>query len=145
MLHSTFSRKGGQARSAAKTAANREKARQYWKDVQQGKRPPPRRPKRPPAASELGGLLATFCKRHGITRLEVFGSVARGEERRGSDVDLIATFQATPGLEFFQLEEELGRLLGVPVHLLTAASVETLSNPFRKAAIEAERRVIHEG
>jgi predicted nucleotidyltransferase len=144
MLHSTFSRRGGQARSPAKTAANREKARRYWKEVREGKRPPPRRPRRPPSMDELGRLLSPFCKRHGINRLEVFGSVARGEERRGSDVDLIARFDSVPGLEFFEMEGKLSALLGVPVHLLTGESIEAMTNPFRKAAIEAERCVIYE-
>jgi uncharacterized protein len=144
MLHSTFSRKGGKARSAAKTAANRIKARNFWEDVRQGRRPPPRRPRRPPAAHALADLLVGYCRRKGILRLEVFGSVARGEERRGSDVDLIATFAEQPGMEFFAMESELEALLGVPVHLLTAEAVEQMSNPFRKAAIETERRLIYE-
>lgn len=42
------------------------------------------------------------------------------------------------------MEEELAGLLGVPVHLLSDKSVEQMSNPYRKAAIDAERRVIHE-
>lgn len=144
MLHSTFSRRGGRARSAAKTAANRAKARRYWEEVRQGKRPPPRRPKRPPSAEELPGLLIPFCRRHGIERLEVFGSVARGEERRGSDVDLIATFRKTPGLAFFGMEEELEKLTGVGVHLLTSDAVAAMRNPIRKASIDRERRVIYE-
>lgn len=144
MLHSTFSRKGGQARSAAKTVANREKARRYWKEVREGKRPPPRRPRCPPSLDLLGDLLQPFCKRNGINRLEVFGSVARGEERRGSDVDLIAFFNRVPGLGFFEMEEELAGLLGVPVHLLTDESIHAMRNPYRKSAIEAERRLVYE-
>jgi predicted nucleotidyltransferase len=89
-------------------------------------------------------LLKGFCREHGITRLEVFGSVARGEERRGSDVDLIATFPKSPGLEFFGLEDELEALLGVPVHLMTAEAVEQMTNPVRKGSISADRRIIHE-
>jgi predicted nucleotidyltransferase len=145
MLHSTFSRKGGQARSLAKTLANREKARRYWEDVRRGKCPAPRRPRRPPAADKLGAMLAAYCRRNGIIRLEVFGSVARGEERRGSDVDLIATFREVPGLRFFNMDKELEAILGVPVHLLTAEAVDAMSNPYRKAAINGERKVIHEG
>lgn len=144
MNHKTFSRLGGQARSPAKTRANRAKARRYWEEVRQGKRPSPRRPKSPPSAEELGPLLEAFCREHGIERLEVFGSVARGEGRRGSDVDLIATFSKTPGLEFFGLEDALEAQLGVPVHLMTAAAVDKMANPVRKAAIDRDRRIIHE-
>lgn len=66
------------------------------------------------------------------------------EKRRGSDIDLIARFRVVPRMEFFRMEEELAGLLGVPVHLLSDTSVEQMSNPHRKAAIEAERRVIFE-
>jgi hypothetical protein len=38
-------RLGGAARSSAKTAANREKMRQFWQDVRDGKRKAPKRGK----------------------------------------------------------------------------------------------------
>ena len=37
--------------------------------------------------------LAELCRRYGIARLEVFGSVARGEQRPDSDVDLLYTLE----------------------------------------------------
>jgi predicted nucleotidyltransferase len=39
---------------------------------------------------ELSALLAPIFDRHGIIRAYVFGSLARGEATRRSDVDLIA-------------------------------------------------------
>ena len=38
--------------------------------------------------SLLGGFLPYARDRYGITRLGVFGSVARGEQTEGSDVDV---------------------------------------------------------
>ncbi len=35
--------------------------------------------------------LKPFCEKHHIRRLEVFGSVARGEAMPGSDMDLLVT------------------------------------------------------
>ena len=58
------------------------------------------------AIVEIRRKLAPYCRRHGITQLEIFGSTARGEAGRRSDVDLIATFQLNPGLGFFAMEEE---------------------------------------
>ena len=143
MLQRTFSRKGGQARSARKTRANRAKAASYWKAVREGLASPPRRYRKPPALDEIRRKLAPFCRRHGISRLEIFGSNARGEAGRRSDVDLIATFHVNPGLGFFAMEEEMGSILGVPVHLLTRESVETMSNPYRRESILADARVIY--
>ncbi|MFH1500186.1 MAG: nucleotidyltransferase family protein [Verrucomicrobiota bacterium] len=143
MNHTTLSRKGGRARSAAKTVANRAKAAAYWEAVRAGARPPPRRPKCPPARDLIAKKLAAYCRRHGITRLEVFGSVARGESRRGSDVDLLATFETNPGSRFFTMEADMTELLGVPVHLLTRDAVEQMTNPFRRESILADAKEIY--
>lgn len=48
----------------------------------------------------------------GITRLRVFGSVARGEAGPDSDVDLIADFDVYPGLSYFTMDEKISALLG---------------------------------
>lgn len=130
-------------RSAAKTLANRAKAVAYWEEVRAGKRPAPRRPKSPPTPDIITKKLAGYCRRHGIIRLEVFGSVARGESRRGSDVDLLATFAKNPGSRFFTMEADMTKLLGVPVHLLTRDAVEQMTNPFRRESILADAKEIY--
>jgi uncharacterized protein len=143
--HATFSRKGGKARSLAKTAANRAKSITYWKAVRAGQRTAPRRRRVPPSLEIVAQMLAAYCRAAGITRLEAFGSAARGEAQRGSDVDLIATFDKNPGLRFFTMEDEMAAILGVPVHLLTRESVDQMSNPYRQASILADAQVIYRG
>jgi uncharacterized protein len=145
MNHTAFSRKGGKAHSQAKTAANRVKAVSFWNAVRAGQRPAPRRLRVPPAPEVIARLLAAYCRQAGITRLEAFGSTARGEARRGSDVDLLATFIDNPGLHFFTMESEMAAILGVPVHLLTRDSVEEMSNPYRRESILADAKVIYHG
>jgi uncharacterized protein len=142
--HETFSRKGGKARSAAKTAANRAKAAAFWNAVRIGEKAAPRRLRTPPNPETVAKLLADYCRQAGITRLEAFGSTARGEAKRGSDVDLIATFASNPGLRFFSMEEEMAGILGAPVHLLTRESVDLMTNPFRRESIRADSRVIYD-
>jgi predicted nucleotidyltransferase len=143
--HATFSRKGGRVRSAAKTAANRAKAVAFWNAVRSGEKPVPRRLRTPPAPEAVGTLLADYCRQAGITRLEAFGSTARGEARLGSDVDLLATFAGNPGLRFFTMADEMSAILGVPVHLLTRESVEQMTNPYRRQSILADAREIYRG
>jgi predicted nucleotidyltransferase len=49
----------------------------------------------------------------------VFGSVARGEDREDSDVDLLVTLPE--GIDLFELvavEQQLEDLLGVPVNVV---------------------------
>jgi uncharacterized protein len=143
MNHKAFSQKGGRASSSAKTAANRAKAAAFWDEVRAGKRTAPYRPRVPPSPEAITNLLSSYCREHGIVRLEIFGSTARGDARRGSDVDLLATFAVNPGLSFFSMEEEMAELLGVPVHLLTRDAVEEMSNPYRRTSILAEARAIY--
>jgi predicted nucleotidyltransferase len=130
-------------RSPAKTAANRAKAAAFWNAVRTGEKPAPRRLRTPPAPKVVAKLLTDYCQQAGITRLEAFGSTARGEARRGSDVDLLATFATNPGLRFFTMEEDMAKILGVSVHLLTRDSVEQMSNPYRRQSILADAKVIY--
>ena len=145
MNHAAFSRKGGKVRSQAKTAANRAKAVAFWNAVRTGEKPVPRRLRVPPVPEAIANLLAAYCRQAGITRLEAFGSTARGDAKRGSDVDLLATFAGNPGLRFFTMEDEMAGILGVPVHLLTRDSVDQMSNPYRRASILADAKVIYHG
>lgn len=58
--------------------------------------------------------LADFCRRHGIRRLALFGSVLREDFRPESDVDVLVEFQPNHavGLSLIRMEEELSRILG---------------------------------
>jgi predicted nucleotidyltransferase len=144
MRHTTLSRLGGQARSPAKTAANRAKIVAFWNDVRAGRRPAPRYHRKPPPIEEVADRLAIYCRQHGIARMEIFGSTARGDARRGSDVDLIATFLEHPGMGIVKIEEDLAKLLGVPVDLITREAVEEMTNPLRRESINRDRRLIYE-
>jgi predicted nucleotidyltransferase len=114
----------------------------FWNQVRAGERPAPSHRRVPPAPEAIAEKLAPYCREVGIARLEAFGSIARGEARRGSDVDLIATFAGNPGLRFFAMEAEMAAILGVPVHLLTRDSVEQMTNPYRRESILADAGAI---
>ena len=61
----------------------------------------------------------------GVTNLRVFGSVARGQDRADSDVDLLADLP--PGLSLFglgQVEANLEAILGSRVDLIPAADLK---------------------
>ncbi|MBP9901163.1 MAG: nucleotidyltransferase domain-containing protein [Verrucomicrobia bacterium] len=97
----------------------------------------------PPPVEVIVNRLEPYCREHGIVQLDIFGSVSRGETRPGSDVDLIAKFRKIPGLHYFSMEKEMGRLLGVPVHLLLTEDVDEMTNPYRKVTIQRDRRTIY--
>ena len=69
--------------------------------------------------------LVAAAAAHGVSNLRVFGSVARGEDHPGSDVDLLADFP--PGLSLFglgRLEADLEGILGTRVDLIPAADLK---------------------
>ena len=65
--------------------------------------------------------LASLCRRFQVLELSVFGSVARGEDRDGSDVDLLVTFLPGAIVTLFtlvELQSELAELLRRQVDLV---------------------------
>ena len=84
--------------------------------------------------------LAQLCAEHGVGRLRVFGSMARGEEGPDSDVDLIADFSRPTGyLGLMRFEWALEDLFGRPVDLVTEAGL----SPFMRDDILASAREIY--
>lgn len=71
--------------------------------------------------SELLGVL----RRHRVTNPRLFGSVARGDDHEGSDVDLLVDF--APGTSLFDIigiQMELEEILGVAVDLVPEAGLK---------------------
>jgi len=82
--------------------------------------------------------IEAFCKRHGIGRLALFGSVLRSDFGPDSDVDVLVEFEPgeVPGLiRLGGMAEELSSLLGGRrVDLLTP---EDLSEYFREDVVRS--------
>jgi len=69
--------------------------------------------------SRLRGYLPELGERYGVSALGVFGSYVRGEQRTGSDLDLLVEFERVPTLlEFVDLQYHLSDLLGIKVDLV---------------------------
>ncbi len=64
--------------------------------------------------------LEELCRRYKVAELWVFGSVARGDDRPSSDVDILYVSRpdAQHGWEFYRIQEELEELLGRRVDLV---------------------------
>jgi len=93
--------------------------------------------------------LVKFCRSHPIARLEVFGSVARGEGNVDSDLDLLVTFApGTPkGMAHFafvdDLEKELERLFGCEVDLIEREALEQNPNPMWRKLIFSDAKELY--
>ena len=60
----------------------------------------------------------------GVSRIGVFGSLAKGDFAETSDVDLVIEFDRPIGLRFIELVEQLEQLLGRKVDVLTPAGID---------------------
>ncbi len=87
-------------------------------------------------------VIAEFCRRNGIARLSLFGSILRDDFRPDSDVDVLVDFlpDRTPTLfSIAAMEAEVGGLIGRKVDLRTPRE---LSRYFRDKVI-AQARTLH--
>lgn len=65
-----------------------------------------------------------IASRHGARNLRVFGSVVRGEEGKGSDLDLLIDLEPDRSLlDLVALRQELEALLGIPVDIAEPESL----------------------
>jgi predicted nucleotidyltransferase len=92
--------------------------------------------------------LASICRRHGVVRLEVFGSAAKakGFDPIRSDIDFLVTFEPAfrnDLVSFAELKEELEQLLGRRVDLVEREAVETSRNFIRRRAILNQARTVY--
>lgn len=69
--------------------------------------------------------LREVLRRHGVTNARIFGSVARGEDREGSDLDLMVDFgPGTSLIDVVGIQMELEAILGAPVDLVPAKGLK---------------------
>jgi predicted nucleotidyltransferase len=82
-------------------------------------------------------VLRSLAAERGYDRLAVFGSVARGEAREDSDIDLIV--DAPPGtssFEFIRFKQLIEQILGREVDLISYGSLtEGLDDDIRRDAV----------
>jgi hypothetical protein len=97
---------------------------------------------------EKRDALAALCRRHGVARLEVFGSAARGTgfDHNRSDADFLVTFSPPARNDlaaFTDLKEALERLLGRSVDLVEREAIEASRNFIRRRAILKEAETVY--
>jgi len=87
--------------------------------------------------------VVALCRRYGVRRLEIFGSVARGAvEPR--DYDFLVEFADTPDNmfdRFFGLKADLEALLGKQVDLVSTRVIE---NPAFLRNIASDRATLYD-
>lgn len=86
--------------------------------------------------------LEQMCRKYQVEFLGVFGSVARGEQRPESDVDLLVRFSPDAKIGYFKLyeiEKNFGQILNNPVDLVTEESL----SPYIKDRVFSDLKAIY--
>ncbi len=68
-------------------------------------------------------LILGVLKKYNIRRAGLFGSYARGEQTKGSDIDIIVEYPKGMGFKFFRISLELEKVLKKKVDLLTYGGI----------------------
>ena len=89
--------------------------------------------------------LTALCRRFGVRRLELFGSVATGQDDPiGSDVDFLVEFETLPegtyADAYFGLLESLEALLERPVDLVVATAI---TNPYFRKSVDDTKTLVY--
>lgn len=91
------------------------------------------------SVNQLKEKILPTLKEAGVVRSSLFGSAARGENTKESDIDILVDFKRTPSLFYITgLQQKLEAILKQKVDLLTYAAV----NPRLKSYIEKDEIVI---
>ena len=89
--------------------------------------------------------IAEFCNRWKISTLALFGSITRGELGPDSDIDLLVTFKGDADwsmFDHFTMEEELSKILGREVDLVSVKALEENQNPvYRQEILNSARQI----
>jgi len=75
---------------------------------------------------EIKKKIVRILKKHGVVRAGIFGSYARGEQKKNSDIDILVELSKPLGFEFVGIQFELEEKLKKKVDLLTYKSINHL-------------------
>ena len=82
-----------------------------------------------------------ILKKNDVIKASIFGSFARGEDKKGSDLDMLVEFNEPKGMfHRIGLKYELEKILGKKVDLLTYNAI----NPLLKEYIYKDEIKIYE-
>lgn len=92
--------------------------------------------------------VAAFCHRWKVTEFALFGSVLREDFRADSDVDVLVAFSDEAQwtlLDYVEMQDELKRVFGREVDLVSRRGIEQSRNYIRRKAILNSAEVVYAG
>ena len=94
---------------------------------------------------EIERLVLPACRKFEVKRLDIFGSVARGQEGEPRDLDFLVEFDEPrhlPSKRFFGLLHHLEDVFDRPIDLVTTSGIR---NPYFRKRVMRERKTVYEG
>ena len=77
--------------------------------------------------SEIKNIILSHLKGFNPVKVGIFGSFARGDNKKGSDIDILVEFKKAPSLlTLIKLENDLSEILGVKVDLVTTGALKNM-------------------
>ena len=73
---------------------------------------------------EVKNIILSRLKKFDPQKVGIFGSFARGDNKKGSDIDILVEFKKIPSLlALIKLENDLSEILGTKVDLVTTGAL----------------------
>ena len=89
---------------------------------------------------KIEGIILPLLKRNSVVQAGIFGSFARGEETKKSDIDVLVKFGKRKSLlDLVRLERELKKATGRKVEVLTYKSIHPL---LKERILKEEVRIL---
>lgn len=75
--------------------------------------------------AEIKNIILSHLKEYDPLKVGIFGSFARGDNKKDSDIDILVEFKESPSLlTLIKLENDLSEILGVKVDLVTTGALK---------------------
>jgi uncharacterized protein len=75
--------------------------------------------------AEIKKIILSHLKEYDPLKVGIFGSFARGDNKKDSDIDILVEFKESPSLlTLIKLENDLSEILGVKVDLVTTGALK---------------------
>jgi len=86
---------------------------------------------KPNPLSKYHDKISELALKHHISYLALFGSHARGEAKKTSDIDLLVQFKRTPDLiELYNAEQDYAQLLKKDLDFVTVGGLNKYIKPY---------------
>jgi len=88
---------------------------------------------------KLKPRIVKILKKHKIARAGIFGSYARGEQKKNSDIDILVKTSKPLGFAFIKIQFDLEKTLRRKVDLLTYRAIHPL---LKERILKEEIRIL---